>query len=128
MWNKLFKIYGGVNEFFALYLEYVEQINDDDLKKRDLESLKRKSDNIGEHINNNNFYSILFNKDTGIVIVNGDKGNEGTIEFSNKEIENIFRYKPIDLKGMNITCLMPKIFSFEHSKYMKRYFNIGQKK
>ena len=36
MWNKLFKIYGGVNEFFALYLEYVEQINDDDLKKRDL--------------------------------------------------------------------------------------------
>jgi len=128
MWNKLFKIYGGVNEFFVLYLEYVEQINDDDLKKRDLESLKRKNDNIGEHINNNNYYSILFNKDTGIIIVNGDKGNEGTIEFSNKEIESIFKYKPIDLKGMNITCLMPKLFSFEHSKYMKRYFNIGQKK
>ena len=128
MWNKLFKIYGGVNEFFLLYIEYVEQINDDDLKKRDLESLKRKNDSIGDHINNNNFYSILFNKETGIMIVNGDKGNEGTIEFSNKEIENIFKFKPIDLKGMNITCLMPKIFSLEHSKYMTRYFNIGQKK
>ena len=128
IWNKLFKIYGGVNEFFLLYIEYVEQINDDDLKKRDLESLKRKNENIGDHINNNNFYSILFNKETGIMIVNGDKGNEGTIEFSNKEIENIFKYKPIDLKGMNITCLMPKIFSVEHSKYMTRYFNIGQKK
>ena len=77
---------------------------------------------------NNNFYSVLFNKDTGIIIANGDKGNVGIIELSNKEIENIFKYKPIDLKGMNLTCLMPKIFAADHSKYMERYFKIGQKK
>ena len=127
MWNKLLDIYGGVNDFFELYVEYIEQINDDDLKKRDLESLRRKNDTFGDHMNNN-FYSVLFNKDTGIIIANGDKGNVGIIELSNKEIENIFKYKPIDLKGMNLTCLMPKIFAADHSKYMERYFKIGQKK
>ena len=67
MWNNLLKIYGGVNEFFELYLEYIEQINDDDLKKRDLESLRRKNDNFSEHLNNN-YYAVLFSKETGIII------------------------------------------------------------
>ena len=127
MWNKLLQIYGGVNEFFELYLEYVEQINDDDLKKRDLESLRRKNDSFGDHMNNN-FYSVLFNKDTGIIIANGDKGSEGVIELSNKEIENIFRYKAFDLKGMNLSSLMPKLFAKDHSKYIEDYFKIGEKK
>ena len=89
--------------------------------------MRRKNDNFVEHINNN-FYTILFNKETGIIIANGDKGNEGTIELVNKEIENIFKYKLFDLQGMNLTCLMPKIFAKDHSKYMERYFKIGQKK
>ena len=127
MWIKLLKIYDGVNDFFQIYMDYVEQINDDDLKRRDLEVLKRKNDNIGEHININ-FYSILFNKETGIIIANGDKGSEGIIQLTNNEIENIFKYKSMDLKGMNISCLMPKIFSKDHSKYMERYFKIGEKK
>ena len=42
MWNQLLKMYAGANEFYELYTEYVEQINDDDLKKRELESLKRR--------------------------------------------------------------------------------------
>ena len=127
LWNKLLKIYNGVNDFFELYLEYIEQINDDDLKKRDLETLKRKADNYSDHLNNN-YYSVLFNKETGIIIVNGDRGNEGVIELSNKEIENIFKYKSLDLKGMNLSFLMPKVFAKDHSKYIERYFSIGQKK
>ena len=127
MWSKLLEIYSGVNNFFELYSEYVEQINDDDLKKRDLEGLRRKNDASNEHINNK-FYSLLFNKNTGIIIANGDKGKEGTIEFANKEIENIFKYKSFDLKGMNLTTLMPKMYEKEHSKYIENYFKIGQKK
>ena len=127
IWNNLLKIYSGVNDYFEFYIEYIEQINDDDLKRRDLESLKRKNDNFGDHLNNN-FYSVLFNKETGIIIVNGDKGNEGIIELSNKEIQNIFKYKSLELKGMNLTNLMPKIFAKNHSKYIERFFTIGQKK
>ena len=127
MWNKLLNIYSGANSFFDLYLEYVEEINDDELKKRDLESLKRKNENYGDHIGQN-YYSILFNKETVILIVNGDKGNEGTIELTNKEIEKVFNFRPIDIKGMNLTSLMPKIFAKKHSKYIERYFKIGEKK
>ena len=127
MWSKLLNIYSGANSFFDLYLEYVQEINDDELKKRDLESLKRKNENFGDHIGQN-FYSILFNKETVIVIVNGDKGNEGTIELTNKEIEKVFNYRPIDIKGMNLTSLMPKLFAKKHSKYIEKYFKIGEKK
>ena len=87
--------------------------------------MRRKNDSFGDHMNNN-FYSVLFNKDTGIIIANGDKGSEGIIELSNKEIENIFKYKTIDLKGMNLTSLMPKLFSKDHSKYIEDYFKIGE--
>ena len=127
MWNKLLSVYSGVNEYFELYSEYVIEMNDDDLKKRDLDSLKRKNDNYNEHLNQN-FYSILFNKDTGIIIANGDKANEGIIELSNDAIESIFKYKPNDIKGKNLTNLMPKLFMKDHSKYMTQYFKIGEKK
>ena len=127
MWGQLLKIYAGANEFFELYTEYVEQINDDDLKKRELESLKRKNDGLGDHINSN-YYSVLFNKNTGIIITNGDKGSEGIIEACNGEIENIFKYKPSDIKGMNLNHLMPRLFAKDHSKYMERYFQVGEKK
>ena len=127
MWNNLLKIYGGINEYFQLYMDYVEQINDDDLKKRDLETIKRKNDNYGDNINNN-YYSVLFNNETGIIIANGDKGNEGIIQLANNQIENIFKYKNIELKGMNLTNIMPKIFAKNHSKYIERYFKIGEKR
>ena len=125
IWNELLKLYDGVNDYFMLYMDYNEQINDDDLKRRDLEVLRRKNDNIGEHTN---FYSILFSKETGIIIANGDIGNEGIIQLANNQIENIFSFNHIDLKGMNISCLMPKIFAQDHSKYVARYFKIGEKK
>ena len=127
MWNKLLGIYSGANSFFDLYLEYVEEINDDELKKRDLESLKRKNENFGDHIGQN-YYSLLFNKETVILIVNGDKGNEGTIELTNKEIEKVFNFRPIDIKGMNLTSLMPKMIAKKHSKYIEKYFKVGEKK
>ena len=127
LWNKLIGIYGGINDYFDLYVEYVEQINDDDLKKRDLEAYRRKNESFGDHMNSN-FYSVLFNRETGIIIINGDKGSEGIIELSNKEIENIFKYKAFDLKGMNLNSLMPKLFAKDHSSYISRYFKIGEKK
>ena len=92
LWNKLIDIYNGVNDLFSLYSEYVEQINDDDLKKRNLDSLKRKNESFSDNLTQN-YYSILFNKDTGIIIANGDKGKEGLIEKINLETEKIFKYK-----------------------------------
>ena len=127
MWQELLKIYNGVNEFFELYNNYIEQINDNDLKKRDLDSLKRKKGYFNEQFNNN-YYSTLFSKDTGIIIADGDIGSEGIIKHCNKRIENIFKYNISELKEVNVTKLMPRIFAKNHSKYIERYFRIGEKK
>ena len=73
---------------------------------KDLTSLIKNKDN---HINID-FYSILFSRETGIITTNVDKGSEGLIQLVNNEIEIIFKYKSIDLKGINISSFMPKFF------------------
>ncbi len=108
-------------------MDYVEQINDDSFLKRELDEISRKLDNISSS-NQSNLYNLMFKKETGIVIVNGDKGKEGLIEKINHEFENSFKYSLNELKGMNISILMPKIFGKEHTEYMKRYIIIGEKR
>ena len=127
MWEDLLKIYNGVNEYFYFYNDYIEQIIDDNLKKKHLDSLKRKNDTMVENINNN-YYVILFHKNTGIIIANVDKGSEGIIQHCNKRITNMFNYKISELKGQNVTKLMPQIFETEHSDYIKNYFKKGSNK
>ena len=92
LFKRLLEIFNGVNELFELYLTYVEIVNDDDLTKRDLEIIKKKNENSTNDILHTNYYNYLFNKDTGVIIVNGDKGKEGTIEKSNKAITERFGY------------------------------------
>ena len=127
IWDDLLHIYSGINEFFEFYNDYIEQINNDELKKRDLDSIKKKAVNFSEHLNHN-YYYFLFNNDTGIMIANGDKGCEGIIKHFNKKVEYIFKYNNSELKELNINKLMPKLYDKKHSKYIERYFRIGHKK
>ena len=127
MWEDLMNIYNGINEYFEFYNEYVDQINNDDLKKRDLDSIKKKAMDYDEHLNHN-YYSILFNSDTGIIIADGDKGSEGIIKQCSKQIELMFNYSISELKETNINKLMPKLYDKKHSKYVEKYFRVGYKK
>ena len=127
MWEELLKIYNGVNEYFYFYNDYIDQIIDDNLKKKDLDSLRRKNDAMVDNINSN-YYMVLFHKETGIIIANADKGSEGIIKHCNKKIPKIFNYKISELKGENVTILMPKLFELEHSGYIKNYFQKGSNK
>ena len=127
MWKDLMNIYTGINEYFEFYNEYIDQINNDDLKKRDLDSIKKKVVNYNEHLNHN-YYSILFHKDTGIIIANGDKGSEGIVKQCNKQIEVLFNYNTSELKDYNINKIMPKLYEKKHSKYIEKFFRIGCKK
>ena len=127
LWNELFSIYSGVNDLFLFYLDYVGTINDDNLLKRELESIQRKIENSAENIKLN-YYNILFKSDTGIVLVNGDKGKEGIILKANNEFGLIFKYNSCKMRGMNITELMPKLFQSEHHKFMRHFYEVGEKK
>jgi two-component system CheB/CheR fusion protein len=57
----------------------------------------------------------------GIVIAN----TEGIIEFVNPAIERLFGYRPGELHGRSVKCLMPSEYSVAHDGYMKRYLQTG---
>jgi len=126
LWKKLFSIYSGINEVFDFYIDYVDQINDDSFLKINLDSIKRKTENSTEHIHQN-YYNMMFNNETGIVICNGDKGKEGLIEKVNHSFEKIFKYTFDEMRGMNISLLMPKVFEKQHINFMKEFIQIGKK-
>jgi PAS domain S-box-containing protein len=127
IWNDLFSTYSGVNDLFELYENYIETINDDDLTKRDLDTIRSKYSTSSENIQSN-YNNTLFYKETGIIIANGDKGKEGIIEKTNDDIEKIFLYKADELKGLNLTILMPKLFQASHHSFMERFATIGEKR
>ena len=126
LWNEMFEIYSGINIYFLLYLEYIIEINDDTKLKTEFERYKKKRENSTENIIVN-YYNLLFNKDTGIAIINGDKGKEGIIEKVNYSFGKIFHCNSSKIKGKYITDFMPKLFSKEHSKAMKNFFDEGRK-
>jgi len=127
IWNGIFNTYSGVNDLFDLYENYVEQINDDDLLKRELDSLKSKSVTSTENIQVN-YYNLLFNRNTGIIIANGHKYKEGIIEKANDEVERIFEFKADELKGMNVTKMIPKAVALNHRTFMERFYELGEKR
>ena len=126
LWNEMFDIYSGINIYFLLYLEYIIEINDDTKLKTEFERYKKKRENSTENIIVN-YYNLLFNKDTGIAIINGDKGKEGIIEKVNYSFGKIFHCNSSKIKGKSINDFMPKLFSKDHSKAMKNYFDEGRK-
>ena len=128
LFHSLYTIYTGVNDLFELYLSYVEIINDDDVLKRELDNIKRKSDISTVDMLNVNYYNVLFSKDTGIIIACGDKGKEGIIVESNRTITEMFGYGKEEIKGMNVSCLMPKTLEKKHLKFIERYYESGEKK
>ena len=127
LFNELFSIYNGINDLFELYSSYIEIVNSDYIIKRNLEIIKKKYDRTIVDIIKMNYYTILFGKETGILIGNGDKGHEGQILTCNKNIIDFFGYSRDELKGKFCSILMPKNLARIHSTFIKNYFTIGKK-
>ena len=125
LWNQLFDIYSGINEYFDLYLDYVGVINDNVFLQRKLENIKIKKKNLLE---SSDYYNLLFRHDIGIVICNGDKDKEGIIENCNNEFRNIIGMDSENLKGLNISNFMPKNIKMNHINFMNNYFKTGEDK
>ena len=127
LWNKLFEIYSGINEYFDLYLDYVGVINDNVFLQRKLENIKIKKKNYLESFTSD-YYNLLFRSDIGIIICNGDKDKEGIIEKCNEEFGNMVGLEAENLKGLNISTFMPKNIRVNHNKFMNNYFKTGEDK
>ena len=125
VWKELFETYNGCNELFDLYECYVEYINDDDFLLRDLLKIRNKNYTLEGVFN---YYSILFNHETGVIIASGDKGKEGMIEKVSENLTQIFQFNEEELKGMNVGFLMPRMFERDHRRFMQRAINVGEKR
>ena len=125
LWDDIIGTYNGYNELFELYENYVESINDDSLTLRELLKIKNKNYAMEGIFN---YYNILFNNDTCIIICSGNKNKEGTIEKVSPNITDFFGYKEEEVKGINIGALMPKMFEKEHTGFIKKHIEIGEKK
>ena len=125
LWDDIIGTYNGYNDLFELYENYVESINDDSLTLRELLKIKTKNFAMEGIFN---YYNTLFSNDTCIIICSGDKNKEGTIEKVSSNITDFFGYKEEEVKGINIGALMPKMFEKDHTGFMKKYIEIGEKK
>lgn len=50
----------------------------------------------------------------------------GTILHFNKAAEELFAYSFEEVRGMNVSCLMPEPFASEHCDYLLRYIKTGE--
>lgn len=57
----------------------------------------------------------------GIITIN----EQGTIESANPAAETIFQYQSKELKGRNVSMLMPSPFQEEHDRYLANYRDTG---
>jgi PAS domain-containing protein len=129
IWHDLINTFYGFNDIFDLYQNYIEEVNDDDITFRRLETLKNKLLSYYELLGaKNNLQNLLFSKDVGIIILNGGKGKEGMIEKVNENIHKIFNLSNEDLKGCFINILIPKVFERNHRSYIERYITVGEKR
>ena len=126
-WNKIYSIYNGINELFDFYMDYTEIINDDSYLKRELEEIKKKTENFSENFDMN-YYNLLFKPETAICLVSGDYGKEGLILETNSAFCEMFLYDKQDLLNKNISILLPKMFAEQHDGYIKNYINKCEKK
>ena len=57
-----------------------------------------------------------------IVIVDGT----GRVAFANASVQGLLGYKPDELVGQPLDCLIPKSYRAEHQSYFKRFWEHGQ--
>ena len=121
IWDNLFDIYIGINNEYELYLDYIEQINDDTNLKRYLETIGKKSveDNLEK-----NYYNILFSSETGICLLTKD----GIIKKVNKSFCEIFKCDYNYIIHSKINKFMPKLIEKNHDNFLNNFFNNYNKK
>lgn len=69
-------------------------------------------------------WAILETASEGIITIN----EQGLIESANASAERIFQYRVEELKGHNVSMLMPSPYHEEHDGYLASYRNTGQAK
>jgi len=78
---------------------------------------------IDEHIKTSD---VLFNEDTAVIHVSGNKESIGKILKTSQGLSKVFGYSKTEVIGHSVNILMPALFAKKHSDFMERFFRTGK--
>ena len=61
-------------------------------------------------------------------MISANSNEIGKILYSNDEVEYLLGYKKSDLKGLNVSILLPRILRSYHDRFLMRYLESGKEK
>lgn len=70
---------------------------------------------------------LLFQDDTVVLHVSGNKESYGRIVKSNQGLSKVFGYSKSEVTGHVINILMPSIFAKRHNDFLEKFFKTGYK-
>ena len=82
----------------------------------DVESKKNKS------------YDFLEDMEAAIILVNGNKENIGRIDYINHSFTNLFGYTKEEIRGRNVSCIMPRNIGKHHNNFMLNFYSTSKPK
>lgn len=69
---------------------------------------------------------ILFNEDTAVIHVSGNKESIGKILKTSQGLQKVFQYSKTEVIGHSVNILMPTLFAKKHTEFMERFFRTGR--
>ena len=81
---------------------------------------KKSFDEVGKS------HEILFNDDTAVIHLSGNKESMGKILKTSQGLSKVFGYSKTEVIGHSINILMPQIFAKKHSDFLERFFKTGR--
>jgi len=128
IWKKIVDINSTHQKAKVRYASYLKEVRND--LERSTEIMRSCKDNSTarslESINQGN--STLFDEDTVIVHVSGNKSELGRILKVSTSVENIFGFTSIELQNSYVNKMMPLIIGKHHNQLMENYLKTGKSK
>ena len=124
-WLQLCKINPNYSKALTLYGYYLVEIKNHNQRGYDLlekakSTYKKSLDELVKSAD------ILFDDDTSVVHVSGNKETAGRILKTNQGLTKIFGYNKSEVIGHSVNILMPSIFAKRHAEFMDKFFRTAR--
>ncbi|CAD8089763.1 unnamed protein product [Paramecium primaurelia] len=129
-YQKLQELNSNHIKFLTIYGNFLKEIvNDEDESNRILDRVQI----LIKQFQNNKIHDQIRlkygeNANTCIITCSGNFNNMGVVTNCNNEITRLLQFSKSDIMGININCIMPKIYASHHDQYMIDYIESSKPK
>ena len=128
IWEQLSKINPSYPNALFIYGNYLSQIKNDgeagdEFKNQYYQAKRLKSVDDFE-----NQFDLMFAEDTAVVIMNGNREQQGKIVKTNQGIFKLFGYSMFEVQGHDVNILMPPVLALKHQGFLDKFFRSGRER